>query len=248
MIPQPPPIYVIPGMRVGCLPFNALIASTLECFYDEVCLNMTATWISTLSPTAWPRPLNASLSSRFQPNTSVSYIMSEQMVEKWTNTTNFTGYYEACSPIECTYTIIRRSELLYVLTTLIGSFGGLMVVLRVVSPLIIRLFRSMAAFYSERNRRNTVQLTHQPGIIVKDRLETTVRVRVRAIACSDSILNLNFNLSLNTCVCIIIRRYVVSKEYQIYHSQQLNPEYSRFICSVTHPSSSLFPNSTDDED
>ena len=164
MIPQPPPIFVVPGMRVGCLAFNALIASTLECFYDEVCLNMTTKWISTLSPTARPKPLNSSLSSRFLPNTSISYIMSEQMVEKWTNVTNFTGYYEACSPLDCTYTITRRSEFIYILTILIGSFGGLMVVLRIVSPLIIQLFHTITAYFLKRNRQNTVVQTPQPGM------------------------------------------------------------------------------------
>ena len=167
MVPQPPPAFVVPGMKVGCLVFNALIASTLECFYDPICLNTTATWISTLSPAAWPKPLDRTRPSRFLPTSAMSSILSEQMVENWTTVTNFTSYYATCSPIECIFTISERSNIIYVITILLGSFGGLMVVLRIVSPLLIRLYHFFTEYFSKRNQRSTVPQDLQIGMYGK---------------------------------------------------------------------------------
>jgi hypothetical protein len=138
MVPQPPAVFIIPGMRVGCAPFYAIDLSTLECFFDETCLNTTARWISNLPASAWPKALNRSLLSKFQPTASIQDILAEDMVDQWNNDASFSKYYAACSPSECTYTFTRRNDVLVVLTTLIGLFGGLMVSMRMLAPLLVQ--------------------------------------------------------------------------------------------------------------
>lgn len=164
MTPQPPPVFVVTGMKVGCMPFHALSGGTLECFYDPVCFNTTAEWISSLPQAEWPQPLNSFLPSKYLPNTSISYILNQQMVERWNIVTNFTGYYTACSPIQCTYKLTKRSDFIYVLTTLIGSFGGLIVVLRIASPLIIQLRNYLRDYLSKKTHRSVALQDPQPGI------------------------------------------------------------------------------------
>ncbi|CAF4238804.1 unnamed protein product, partial [Rotaria sordida] len=34
------PLFMIPGFQVGCLPQNALFQSTLECFFNQTCLDI----------------------------------------------------------------------------------------------------------------------------------------------------------------------------------------------------------------
>ena len=74
------------------------------------------------------------------------------MVEEWSNAKNFTNYYGICAPSECTYTFKQRNEPLYVLTTLIGLFGGLIVSLRMLAPLIVQLFRNVRNYFAARTQ------------------------------------------------------------------------------------------------
>ena len=141
MEPYPPPEFVIPGMKVGCLPYHALANSTLECFFSAACLNATARWISSLPPASWPKPLNGSGMSSFLPNTSVGDILGDGMLDHWSEARNFSGYYHICEPLLCTFTTIRKNGVLYLLILLIGLYGGLTVALRMITPQMIVLGR-----------------------------------------------------------------------------------------------------------
>ena len=152
MTPQPPAVFVVPGMHVGCSPIDTILRGTLECFFDTLCLNATARWISTLSPADWPKALDPSIPSKFMMNASIAALFNEQMVERWESEKNFARYLASCSPIECTYTFTRRNNLLVVLTTLIGSFGGLMVVFRIVAPLLVQCAHRIRAFRCKRGQ------------------------------------------------------------------------------------------------
>jgi hypothetical protein len=46
-------------------------------------------------------------------------------------------YYTACSPLSCTYSIEERVSLIYIVTVIIGLYGGLTVALKLVGPLMM---------------------------------------------------------------------------------------------------------------
>jgi hypothetical protein len=163
MAPQPPAVFIVPGMRVGCLPYHAIEQATLECFFDETCLNATARLISSLPADRWPTVLNVSMLTKFKANTSIQAILKDQMVEEWTNETSFSKYYDACSPIQCTYTFQRRNDLIAVLTTLIGLFGGLMVSMRILAPLLVQLAHRIRGLLSRKQQTSTDDEQHAPG-------------------------------------------------------------------------------------
>ncbi|CAF2968146.1 unnamed protein product [Rotaria sp. Silwood2] len=96
---------------------------------------------ATLSITA----LNSSVSSSFLPTDMIDTIFNRLMVEEWKVDSNFEGYYNTCAPATCTYTIIRRMDLLYVIATMAGLFGGLVIVLRLLTPVIVRLVNWIVA-------------------------------------------------------------------------------------------------------
>lgn len=164
MSPDPPPVFVIPGMLVGCLPYMAILASTFECLYDSSCVNTTAKWISNLPPESWPKPLDSSLPSQFFRTSILNDIYSKQMVETWLSVTNYSTYYAACSPIECTYTLNTHNSIIYVLITLLGSYGGLMVALRIVAPILIQLRDRMKNYRLNRNQPRNDQIQTNLGI------------------------------------------------------------------------------------
>lgn len=164
MEPHPPPIFVIPGMYVGCMPYDALIASNLGCFFNSTCLNMTAQLISNLPSSAWPRPLDSSQPSQYLPSETIRNIYKELMSEKWEINKNFSGYYSACAPNECTYTFSERFNIIHVVTMLMGLYGGLSVGLRIISPLIIRVGHYIHKNVIRKFQRKCKQQSLQRGI------------------------------------------------------------------------------------
>ena len=156
MNPSPPPLFVIPGMKVGCWPYDALSRSTLECFFSAVCLNATAQWISILPPSAWPKPLESSKMTNFLVNSTIKSIMDEQMVDQWNNTVDYAAYYTACAPTECTYTFVGQANFLYTITLLIALVGSLNIALRMIAPLIIKISRSLIEKFSKKKKQPTI--------------------------------------------------------------------------------------------
>lgn len=165
---HPPAIFIIPGMYVGCFPYDALINSNLECFFNWTCLNITAQLISNLPVTDWPKPLNTPLSSRYLPNDTMANIYQKMMVDEWQMVKNFSGYYAACGPTQCTYTYPEQSDFLSVITTLLSTFSGLIIALRIISPIIVQLGHSLYTQFvkkrqqqkSQRGRTENISFLH----------------------------------------------------------------------------------------
>ncbi|CAF0948424.1 unnamed protein product [Adineta steineri] len=134
--PSPPPIFIVPGMLVGCMPHDSILQSTLECFYNRSCLNLIG-----ISQTT--TPLNATAPSRFRVNTTVNAMFEQLFVETWQNSSNFTSYYNACHPKTCSYTYTQRGNFLYAMTMLLSLIGGLTTILGILVPLLVQFFRRL---------------------------------------------------------------------------------------------------------
>jgi hypothetical protein len=137
MVPHPRPDFVVPGMRVGCLPYEAFLKSDLQCFFSEDCLHQTATKISTSPPDQWPRVLSLVGLVNFTATSTVDDLLRRELVDHWHHVKSYAGYYNACVPIECVYRVERYKDVISVLTLIIGLYGGLSVVLRFVAPWIV---------------------------------------------------------------------------------------------------------------
>ncbi|CAF0972752.1 unnamed protein product, partial [Adineta ricciae] len=135
-VENPIRLFYIPGLKVGCLPYNSLLQSTLECFFNQSCVHQIQESVPAL---AFVSPLSAH--SRFQQNATVEHLLDQLFIESWNQINNFTAYFQSCSPHSCTYSYDRRFNILYVIVKLIGSFGGLKMVLKFSAPLIVKLIR-----------------------------------------------------------------------------------------------------------
>jgi len=134
---DPTLLFSIPGIMVGCLPYSSLLQSTLECFYNQSCINMIQTFINGLSLVS---PLS---SSHFAQNTTVNDLLDELFIESWNNDSNFTGYFQICSPQSCTYSYDQRFNLLYIIVTIISLFGGLRIIIHFSTPYIVKIIRGV---------------------------------------------------------------------------------------------------------
>jgi len=125
------------GIIVDCLPIQMTLSSTLECFYNQSCLNIL---LSSYQKQINISILDQSLPTRFISTTKIELLINELFIEEIFNKTNYTEYYSQCKPNICHYTYSSRFNWIYVLTILFGLFGGIATVLRLITPFIVQLF------------------------------------------------------------------------------------------------------------
>jgi hypothetical protein len=151
----------IPGLVLSCLPMNSLLLSTFECFYNQSCIQMLFNWRlfwfeNVFEPLSLNvTPLDSNLSSRYLPTTKLEEIISQLLIEEWIVNSDIDAHYGNCQPKVCTYTYITHFQGIYVITTVIGLFGGLSIILRLMIPLMIKILLQQI----ERRR----QLRVEPG-------------------------------------------------------------------------------------
>ncbi len=61
------------------------------------------------------------------------------MIEKWNVSTTYETYYNECRPTQCTYNLETKNDIIYIFTTLFGIAGGLITVLKVIVPRLVKL-------------------------------------------------------------------------------------------------------------
>jgi hypothetical protein len=130
--------FYVPGFYTGCYVIEALLQSTLQCFYNQICINELQSYLSSslsMNITA----LDSSLPSQYFVNSTVEDLLNTLMIEEWNSTQLYDQYYDECQPIECTYTIETRNNVIYIITTMFGIVGGLITVLRCVVPQVVKL-------------------------------------------------------------------------------------------------------------
>jgi hypothetical protein len=119
----------------GCIPLDTIRASTLECLYNESCVNAI-----TLQPKICrAKPLNKSL-TRFPINSTIGSIFSESLfVETWQNKSSFENYFSACAPQSLSYTYQGRFHLGTIVTVSLSAFGGLVIFFQLITPMILKI-------------------------------------------------------------------------------------------------------------
>ena len=121
----------LPGVSSGCLPVSSILASTLECFYNQTCVDEV---ISHFPTNERFTALSTSVPSQFSSDSSVQSMADHLMVENWTTTISYDKYYAQCAPTACTYAQIQQHGFLFVLTKLISLLSGLTLVLGLAIP------------------------------------------------------------------------------------------------------------------
>lgn len=140
-------VWSVPGFVKGCTSLEQIYSTDLRCFFNETCFHILLSMYNLDVPDRLPLPvttqtipiLNGSLPSKFSPTDTIDTIFNELMVEEWIIKSDYSGYYATCAPSVCTYTIKQRLDFLYVVSTVVGLFGGLSVTFRLVIPIAARL-------------------------------------------------------------------------------------------------------------
>jgi hypothetical protein len=134
--------FAIPGLFKGCFLVEAVRQSSLECFYQLSCITLIKEFLQI--PVILNNsilPLNLSTVSRFNVSSTVDELLAKIMTEAWQQNVSHAQYFQQCQVSLCTYSVISRFNIVYIVTTLIGLVGGLTKVLRLLIPRVVRFIR-----------------------------------------------------------------------------------------------------------
>ncbi|UJR06780.1 hypothetical protein I4U23_011067 [Adineta vaga] len=140
------------GLKIGCTPSESFLASTLECFYNQSCIDHIEKYTLYTNSQNSSHPLSIT-ANHFSINTTVSELIQHLFVDEWLITNNYITYFQQCKPFLCSYTYIQQFSVLYIVTTLLALQGGLTIVLKWISPKIIQI---IATIYYRRKQRTTL--------------------------------------------------------------------------------------------
>lgn len=126
-------LITIPGLVTDCLIVDGALASTLECYYDRTCLSNLhkQTFIDV-------DLLLTGLNKHFSPNSTVQELLNELMIDNLSIEITFDSLYAQCNPSYCSYSYSHRFDILYIITTITGIFGGFSSILYLIAPFIVR--------------------------------------------------------------------------------------------------------------
>ncbi|UJR19493.1 hypothetical protein I4U23_022622 [Adineta vaga] len=172
---------IVKGFFMGCTPLDALLASTLDCLYEIECIQMLWNYFPNLTQTNFN--WNNSILSSKQDNKSVFDYVQNFFLKNWSSTINYSIYFDQCSPLMCTYTRTDRADLIYAITLFISLYGGLIIILRLVSSYIINAyfkFKYLSTGNLRRQKTNkfkTVQAMKQLNLFktIQERTEANIK-------------------------------------------------------------------------
>jgi hypothetical protein len=122
------------GLAIGCLPSTVLLQSTLECFYNQTCLDTLHHALSVNIPSL---PVSINMSNYFPPNTTMGSLFNQLFIERWFRQYDYEAFFQTCGVSLCTYTYIQQPDIIYTVTTIISLIGGLAIVFRLICPFLV---------------------------------------------------------------------------------------------------------------
>ena len=197
----------VKGMKMGCIPSESLLASTLECFYDQSCLDLIQQYTN-YSKSLHPISTNF---SRFLQNTTVNELINNLFIEDWSTTISYSAYYEQCSPSICSYSRVENFNIFYLITILLGIQGGLTIVLKWICPKLVRI---AIKIYHDRKNRVTPFRPVDSGAISSNL--TTGNYEIQPIISTSHSQPFMKIISIMSVVCISVGIIIFS----IYYSRQ----------------------------
>jgi hypothetical protein len=141
--------FTLPDILIGCYVVPSVLQSSLDCFFNQTCLDIVQNAIKTKASISIS--ILEANTTRFSSQALITTLLDNLMVETWNENIEYDQYYEQCDPEQCTYTYTSGNNLLQIVTTIVGLFGGLSVALRIIVPLPIRWIRNRLRRRGETN-------------------------------------------------------------------------------------------------
>ncbi|CAF0912259.1 unnamed protein product [Adineta steineri] len=118
------------GMLTGCYPLETIFQTTLHCFYNQSCIDSTNNFKSI--------NISSLETSRFSLNQTIESVVNELMLEELKFEINYPNYFNTCSPSLCIYSYVDKRNAIEGILTLIGLYGGLVIICRLIAIIIVK--------------------------------------------------------------------------------------------------------------
>ena len=121
------------SMMSSCYALEALLQTTLQCFYDQNCIDSNGIFTS----------LNISLlqTSRFGFNTTFQSLLNNLMVEEYQSNLSYEKYYNECSPLSCQHSTMISHDATEAIISLISLYGGLFIITHCLAVVIVKIYQ-----------------------------------------------------------------------------------------------------------
>ncbi|CAF4266435.1 unnamed protein product, partial [Adineta steineri] len=131
------------GIMVGCNPLESLLQTTLQCFYNQSCIDSTKKFTQ----------LNISSlkTSRFPMNTTIQSILNNLMVEEYIINKSYEDYFNRCAPSSCSYNYMQNYQITGEIINIISLYSGLVILTRCLSVVLIKLCSYKSNRITEQN-------------------------------------------------------------------------------------------------
>jgi len=153
----------IQRLYVGCMPYESLVKSTLECFYDDYCLSQLFANIENIQSLIYDR------NSVYSNDTKVDFLIQQLFIETISVTANFESFYSECKPTKCLYLYNSKGDVAFVILTILSLSSGLFVALKMISLFMIRFYHGLRRKCSTKSSKeiNTVNMKTISNAIVQ---------------------------------------------------------------------------------
>ncbi|CAF3912120.1 unnamed protein product [Adineta steineri] len=146
----------IQGYLVGCTPLESLLQSTIECLYEQSCVDLLGIYLNMSLP-------NSSISlnkneTRFSSNDTIDSIVQQMFVETCSSNVSYNQYFEQCKPDSCSVTLFEQGSLIIVITTILGLYGGLTTFFKLVVPFLVFSTYKLIRKYKQRSQVGAQQI------------------------------------------------------------------------------------------
>ncbi|CAF0892704.1 unnamed protein product [Adineta steineri] len=142
----------LPGLLIGCYPLETILQSTLECLYNETCLNSIRYFIDENISDINFTILNPFLSSTnfYGINETIQEMVDRLFIDNWYINKSYKNYFQKCHSLQCKYSYIQTFNIIYILLTIISLYEGLSRSLKIILPPSIYII--LWAFYRRKTR------------------------------------------------------------------------------------------------
>ncbi|CAF1509726.1 unnamed protein product [Adineta ricciae] len=216
----------IQGLKMGCLPSESFLQSTLQCFFNQTCLNLIQQYSNSshfnISSLSYPK--NESLI-----NKTIHELINDLFVESWSKNINYSLYFNQCLPSLCSYTYNKRFDLFELITFLLGFQGGLKIVLKWICPQIIQILMKI---YSSRKKRSNRIDSQDSTTATRDKTKPLIR----NIQCSFKFINVCFVFIFLTIFIIhfsIFLTFKISSSNVMINQNMITTEYQSIMTTTT---------------
>jgi hypothetical protein len=72
-------------------------------------------------------------------NETVQHMVDRLFVDDWFINKSYDNYFQECGPSHCVYSYIQNFDIVFIITTIVGLYGGLTTLLKLIIPIIIHI-------------------------------------------------------------------------------------------------------------